>query len=248
MATICCDASCFSEIQAVVFDKDGTLAQSERYLRNLAQRRARLIDAQVPGVQAPLLLAFGIDGEQINPAGLMAVGSRLENEVAAAAYVAETGKDWVAAQHLVKTAFAEADQSNNLSNKAIQTPLMAGALNLLQQLTQAGVKLAILSSDRMTNVTEFIQQYDLDAFFQVAYGVDDHFPTKSDPALLAQLNGTLTVPWMQTVMIGDSEVDMQIAQQVGMAGCIGFTGGWTLPIPTLSANAVVQTLAQIQIK
>jgi len=54
MATIQCGDVTFTAIAAVIFDKDGTLADSQDYLRNLGQKRARLIDAQIPGVQEPL--------------------------------------------------------------------------------------------------------------------------------------------------------------------------------------------------
>jgi phosphoglycolate phosphatase len=66
----------FKNIQAIIFDKDGTLANVESYLKSLGQKRARLVDAQVPGVQEPLLMAFGVESTYLNPMGLMAVGSR----------------------------------------------------------------------------------------------------------------------------------------------------------------------------
>jgi phosphoglycolate phosphatase len=50
----------FKNIEAVIFDKDGTLEVSGDFLRNLAQKRSRLIDAQIPGVGEPLLMAFGV--------------------------------------------------------------------------------------------------------------------------------------------------------------------------------------------
>ncbi|MGL4621023.1 MAG: HAD family hydrolase, partial [Chroococcidiopsis sp.] len=43
MVTIQCKDKRFSNIQAIVFDKDGTLENSEEYLRNLGQKRSRLI-------------------------------------------------------------------------------------------------------------------------------------------------------------------------------------------------------------
>jgi phosphoglycolate phosphatase len=51
----------FSNIQAILFDKNGTLEDSEAYLRTLAQRGARMIDAQIPGIGEPLLMAFGVN-------------------------------------------------------------------------------------------------------------------------------------------------------------------------------------------
>ena len=89
MVAINCRDVIFQDIQGIIFDKDGTLENSQEFLRNLGQKLARLIDAKIPGIGEPLLMSFGIDGQSINPTGLMAVGSRRENEIAAAAYIAE---------------------------------------------------------------------------------------------------------------------------------------------------------------
>ena len=43
MISIDCLSHKFSDIQAIIFDKDGTLEDSGDYLRNLAQKRARLL-------------------------------------------------------------------------------------------------------------------------------------------------------------------------------------------------------------
>ncbi|HEY9633534.1 MAG TPA: HAD family hydrolase, partial [Coleofasciculaceae cyanobacterium] len=94
MVTIRCRDVTFSNIQAVIFDKDGTLEDSQVFLRELGQKRSRIIDAQIPGIGEPLLMAFGINGDTLDPTGLMAVGSRRESEIAAAAYIAETGRGW----------------------------------------------------------------------------------------------------------------------------------------------------------
>ena len=89
MVTIKCKHIAFSDIEAILFDKNGTLEDSEAYLRTLGQKAARMIDAQIPGIGEPLLMAFGINGDFLDPAGLISVASRRETEVAAAAYIAE---------------------------------------------------------------------------------------------------------------------------------------------------------------
>jgi phosphoglycolate phosphatase len=243
LVTIQASHHIFTNIQAVIFDKDGTLARSESFLRHLAQRRARLIDAQVPGVQEPLLMAFGIEGEQINPAGLMAVGTRLENEIAAAAYVAETGRSWVEAGKIVRSAFAEAEGT---TPKAEATPLIAGSLALVQKLATASVKLAILSSDSTANVQDFVNTFELSPYFQASCGVSELYLTKSDPALIHQLFVQLDVKPQQTLMIGDSELDIEVAHAAGMAGCIGFTGGWTVKTQ-IAADITIAQFEQISI-
>ena len=105
MATIKVLDKVFTNITGIIFDKDGTLADSHNYLRELAQKRSRLIDAQVPGVGEPLLMSFGMLDGVLDPAGLMAVGSHHENAIAAAAYIAETGRSWFDSLDIAKKAF-----------------------------------------------------------------------------------------------------------------------------------------------
>ncbi len=220
MVSIRCQGVTFQNIQAVLFDKDGTLANSEAFLRSLAQKRSRLIDAQFPGVQEPLLMAFGVEGDRLNPAGLMAIGTRQENEIAAAAYVTETGRDWIESLETVRSAFIEADQY--MKRKADHTPLLPGVLPLLQALTTAGLRLGILSSDSTNNVKDFVEKYQLEAYFQLQIGAGNL--SKPDPLLLQQACNALKVSPSQTLVIGDSQADIQLAR-AGAAGCIGVKGG-----------------------
>jgi phosphoglycolate phosphatase len=244
MVAIQVDNCRFEAIQAVVFDKDGTLARSETFLCSLAQRRAQLVHTQVPDVHPGLLQAFGIEAGQINPAGLMAVGTRLENEIAAAAYIAATGRSWVEASDLARSLFRSADP---ITAKAAQTPLIEGSLELIQQLAQAHVKLAILSSDSQSEVEAFVRQFELEPYLQVALGVDAQHSHKADPGLLQILFDQLAVPPNQTLMIGDSQLDVVVAEQAHMAGCIGFSGGWTLRSPQITAHVVIDRFEQIKL-
>ena len=208
----------FENIEAIVFDKDGTLADSEQFLRELAQKRARLLDAKIPGVGDPLLMAFGIEQDNLNPVGLMAVGSRDENEIAAAAYVAETGRGWLESRAIAQAAFKEADE--HFTPDAKTSPLFTGCLEALQTFSQAGLKLAILSADTQTAVEAFVQRHDLSAYFQVVRGVTADGLKKPDPRLFLQTCEELGVQPANTLMIGDAPGDIQMAKQAGAKGAI----------------------------
>jgi phosphoglycolate phosphatase len=244
LVTIHCKDVTFSNIQAVIFDKDGTLANSEHFLRNLAQRRSRLIDAQIPGVQEPLLMAFGVEGDRINPAGLMAVGSRRESEIAAAAYIAETGRDWIEALNIAHSAFIEADRS--MPRKADHTPFFEAGRELLQTLSAAGLKLGILSADITAGVKDFSDRYQLEPYFQLQMGSDEGY-SKPDPALLHEACRRLAVEPQATLMVGDSQADIQMSRAANVAGCIGVTWGWSSSFALEQADVLASQFSDIEI-
>lgn len=234
MPTLRCQDQVFENIQAILFDKDGTLANVEGYLKQLGQKRARLLDAQVPGVQEPLLMAFGLAPTGLNPMGLLAVGSRRENEIAAAAYLAETGLPWAEARQRAEVAFREADQA--LTPKATATPPLPDIEAWLQQWAIAGFKLGILSADTPDHIEEFVMAYSLPiTAFQ---GVEGHL-SKPDPRLYTALCQKLNVPPEQTVMVGDSTLDMQMAKAAQSAGGIGVTWGWSTPVAIAQATCLI---------
>ena len=245
MVAIQCGVVLFQTVQAVLFDKDGTLADSQDFLRNLGQKRARLIDARIPGVQDPLLMAFGLEGDRLNPAGLLAVGTRQDNEIAAAAYVAETGRDWLEARSIAGSAFTEADTV--FQRKADHTPLLADGLKLLQMLSRAGLKLGILSSDSTENVHDFVERYQLQPYVQVAIGVEAGQPSKPDPRVLQQACRALEVEPGFVLVIGDSAADIEVAQAAGTIGCIAVTWGGAHAAQLGRAAAVVSRVEQIQV-
>ncbi|MEO0947814.1 MAG: HAD family hydrolase [Cyanobacteria bacterium J06641_5] len=221
----------FEGIEAIFFDKDGTLADSGKRLRELSQKRARLLDAQFPGIGEPLLLAFGVQGSVLDPAGLMAVGSVYENEIAAAAYIAETGRGWLEARAATQAAFAEADRQFAQE----PDPLFPGSLEVLQRLAQTELKLGILSAATMTNVQEFVAQQNLGAYFQVSIGVEPGGLDKPDPKFFQFACQELGVDPGKTLMVGDAAGDIQMAQAAGAAGTIAISWGATAPPSSLAA-------------
>lgn len=243
MVTIQCKGVKFANIQAIVFDKDGTLEDSEAYLRNLGQKRSRLIDAQIPGIGEPLLMAFGINGNSLDPTGLLAVGSRRETEIAAAAYIAETGKGWLESLALARRAFEEADRYIGTA----PSPLFVGSLEVLKYLSEAGLKLGILSAASTERVRAFAVRHQLQDYVQLQMGVDSAELSKPNPALFLQACQTLGVEPGATLMVGDSAGDIEMARNAGAAGCIGICWGKLVAAYLQTADVAIASLDQIQI-
>lgn len=208
----------FPCIEAVLFDKDGTLADTSHFLSRLAQARVRAIQARIPEIDDRLLVSMGLQGDGFNPFGLMAVGTRDENCVAAAAYVAESGCSWAMALMLVQQAFAEADRQ--CGDKSAQTPPYNDTADCLERLAQAGLQLAILTGDTLSHTQAFLNRYGLAQWIQ-AIGAADTGPSKPDPVSVVQLCDHMGVSPDRVLLVGDSEIDMQVARLAGVIGAIG---------------------------
>lgn len=241
MVTIKCRNVTFYNVQAILFDKNGTLEDSETFLRSLAQKAARLIDAQVPGVGEPLLMAFGVNGNILDPAGIVSVASRRETEIAAAAYIAETGRGWFECLKIARQALDDAEKYVGLT----PSPLFVGSLEILKYLHEAGVKLGILSAATTDEVQQFVSHHQLSDYIQLQMGVDEG-PSKPDPVLFLQACQALGVEPSATLMVGDSVGDMQMARDAKAAGCIGIT--WVGNLDNVKgADVVINQLDEIQI-
>lgn len=243
MVTIGCRDLIFSNIEAVIFDKDGTLEDSQDFLRKLAIVRSRLLDAKIPGIGEPLLMAFGVNGDSLDPTGLMAVGSRRECEIAAAAYVAETGRGWIESLAIAKSAFIESDSDLSASTTS---PIFAGSVEVLKELWQAGLKVGILSAARTARVKSFVKEHQLEPYLQLQQGVDEGV-SKPDPALFLQACQNLKVAPASTLMVGDSAGDIEMAQRAGAAGCIGICWGTPSAAHLKGADVVISQLDEIRV-
>ncbi|MBF2067882.1 MAG: HAD family hydrolase [Calothrix sp. C42_A2020_038] len=218
MVSIRCREKIFYNIQAVLFDKNGTLEDSESHLLSLAKHCARIVDTQIPGTGEPLLMAFGVNNNILDPAGLIAVASRHDTEVAAAAYIAETGRSWYESMNIARSALSEADKYVG----QVPSPLFPGTLHVLERLSQAGLKIGILSAATTNEVYDFVRVHDLGKYIQLQMGVDFGVG-KPDPRLFLEACRKLEVDSSVTLMVGDSVGDMRMATNAGAAGCIGIT-------------------------
>ena len=242
--TIACQGLKFDNIAAIIFDKDGTLENSLPFWREVGIQRARIVDAQIPGVGEPLLMAFGIQDNILDPTGLMAVGSRQENEIAAAAYVAETGRSWHESMKIARDSFAEVSESKYLIKTPESAPLFPDAIAILKSLYSAGAKIGILSADSTTEVKNFVTNHQLQDFVQLSMGVDGEL-FKPNPALYIKACQALGVIPEQTLMVGDSIGDMNMAKMAGAAGTIGINRYQNSV--SLQGDIQISALCEIQI-
>jgi phosphoglycolate phosphatase len=241
-------------IEAVLFDKDGTLSISEPMLETLAEARVfhclRLARQHHPAwpAHAPsdgngngdqdavgeleqlLRRAYGLQqpgGVQpggVHPAGTTAVGSRHHNLISTATVLSQVGFGWPEALELSEAVFAATDGLHGAGSP--QRPAATEGLHdLVQQLVDAGVRCAVISNDEVAGITAFLQSHRLEHHFSGLWSAE-HTPCKPHPGAVQGLCLELGVSPGRCALIGDANSDLRMARAAGLPVVLGYTAAW----------------------
>ena len=220
-------------IDGVLFDKDGTLSNSEPHLLDLAEQRLSLArklwldsganPSQLDQLIPTLRLAFGLENGALHPGGTLAVASRQDNLISMATVFCLYGCSWPDGLALAHQCFDQADQST--MEPSCISPLLVGAGPLLSSLHSNGVRCAVISNDTRRGIDGFLSQHHLSALITERWSADDE-PRKPDPQAVEELCARLGIAPQRCALIGDAETDLQMAAAAGVPLLIGFTGGW----------------------
>jgi phosphoglycolate phosphatase len=228
-------------IEAVLFDKDGTLSISEPMLHALASARVfharQLLQQRHPELPASetdaladlLQRAYGLKEQAIHPAGATAVGSRAHNLLSTATALAQVGLGWPEALELSEAIFAATDGLHGQGSQ--QRPIATEGLHeLVEALNAAGVACAVISNDDRAGIAAFLASQELSSRFHACWSAD-HSPRKPDPAAVRALCSELGVPAERCALIGDANSDLRMAEQAGVPVVLGYGAGWSTPPP-----------------
>lgn len=106
---------------------------------------------------------------------------------------------------------------------AHEEPMFPGALEAMTALENDGWLLGLATGKSQRGVFRLIERYSLQRRFVTLQTADDN-PGKPHPAMLVRAMAEAGVDKAQTVMIGDTTFDMQMARNAGVSG-IGVAWG-----------------------
>ncbi len=215
------------EIDAILFDLDGTLIETDDDAVETLARRLAPIQRLLPGrdpKRAARHILMGLEG----PANsFLTVLDRLGLDDNLMAVADRVG------------------QLRGLSTPANFRPV-EGTRDLLQDLSYR-YHLGIVTTRSRLQAEAFLEQQGLTDLFQVVTGREDTFRIKPHPSPVCHAAEQLGVPVERCLMVGDTQVDMWAARAAG-ARAVGVLCGFGSEneLERAGANLVVKTTAQLR--
>jgi len=241
--------------KAVIFDKDGTLTLFEPMWLEIAKIRSREIvralqvdEERADSIYRRLLQTMGINPDtlQINPRGPLAIAPRFEDMIAVTTGLFLQGYNWDEAREIVKNAFDCADEM--VDRSALLQPV-EGMIEVLGALKEAGVKIAIATTDTREGINMLLNKLDLATHIDYIVTGDSATLHKPDPEMIILACKALGVEPAEAVMVGDASVDMIMGLKAGVGARVAVLTGLTSRerLEPLS-DAVLDSVADIRVQ
>ena len=224
-------------IKAIIFDKDGTLSNSEKYLLELAKTRIefsenkfkklKINNIKILLLRKLLVSIYGLKKNSLSANGSLAIASKEQNIISTATIFTLFGLSWFESLSMVQIIFEEVDIffSTQKDNKKKSSNLIIGALDLLTSLKSKGVSIALMTNDTKTGIEKFISRNKLEGIFDYLWSAENK-PSKPNPEAVIELCKKMNFNPSDCALISDADTDLRMAKEADIPIVIGFTGGW----------------------
>ena len=258
MAELLIKNSSVGFVKAIIFDKDGTLSNSEQYLLELAKTRVEFVTAKFKKlkinkfkiflIKKLLNSIYGLRNQSLSASACLAVASKEHNIISTATIFTLFGFDWFKSISISEELFDEVDifLSNNRANMQKSRTLIPGAFDLLVSLKAKGVCIALMTNDTQAGIEEFIFKNKLEGIFDYLWSAENK-PSKPKPEAVIELCKKMNLSPSECALISDADTDLRMAKQADLPIVVGFTGGWKNP-PTLTEEKfLIEKLNELKI-
>ncbi len=181
------------KICGIIFDLDGTLLDTLEDLADAAN--ATLARFGFPGHATADYRYFVGEGLMTLIERILPEGNRSQQEIAACmdTFLQLYGQSW-----------------------DLRSRPYAGTMEMLRQLHQAGLKLAVLSNKPHAFTRLCVHRFFAANTFDFVYGQREGVPKKPDPAGAREIAALMQLDPQQILYVGDSGTDMQTGNGAGM--------------------------------
>ena len=241
------------DIEAVIFDKDGTLIDVHHYWSSMIKMRATLIvkkwffDVNSDQIRSDLIDAMGVDliSGKIKQKGPVGIKPR-SFIVNVAAQVVRRNKKNISNDE-IEDIFLQVDQKTS-ANILPLLKLLPYVGQLLDDLNRCSVTIMLATTDITSRARLAMNALGIEHYFSEIIGGDAVKSTKPSPDLALTVIEKCRVDKCKTVVIGDHPVDIQM----GISAEVGYNIGVLTGLSDVSVFDkldcfVVDSLKSIQV-
>lgn len=206
--------------------------------RDITHHLSALTHHKVPASTFQEIIGIDEQTHTIDPDGLFAAGSFLDQQQACAAHAPELGA------HYATPAYQEAIMAI-VDKNAARPPVPLGDISAsLQALTDDGYQLAVLTNDSEKSARRSLEKMGITDFFKQIVGYDSGYGGKPDPAGFLAICEACNSRADATIMVGDTGADRQVAKAAQAKRFIGISARF--PEPTAALDGVDFLLPSIE--
>ncbi len=215
----------------IMFDKDGTLIDIHHYWGSMIKLRAERIikryfsnHSMAIEIRNRIVNAMGVDLNSGNlkpegPVGVMPRSYIIQ-------IVMQVSKSWGLAlvEDQVEEIFLEIDQETSTNMQPL-LKLLPGVERLLQDLNKHKIPIALVSTDITSRAVAAMRALGVESYFDVILGGDAVIKTKPSPDLALRAISYCSANALNSLVIGDHRVDIEMGRAAGCRINIGVLNG-----------------------
>ncbi len=205
------------DVDAVIFDKDGTLIDLLASWSPAGQAWIEVASGGDAELAEELARVIGVDNGEVVADGLLAAGTMGQLQAATSAILEHHGTDDVADRITRARELAARITNEHL------TPIGSVA-GTLQRLVAAGLKIGVVTSDDRGATLDALDRLGIRDLVGVIVAGDDGVAPKPSPEPLRLGASALGVSIERTLYVGDSNVDREAALSAPTAGFVLIAG------------------------
>lgn len=220
----------------IVFDKDGTLMQLGSPMVKLADDLINefSVRTNIHVPKSEIKDAFGIVDDHVDKL----IGAKTTKTIVSSLEKLPNG-DAMASWLLKKIEHTTSD------NEAEDIEIIEGVQDTLKSLHDKGYLLAIVSADDTASMDLFIDKYNIRAYFDKIITSDSTDYHKPQKELLQLIMDDLNVVKEDTMMVGDTEMDVELGQNGEVGKIVGVLSGSGDQQDLRNAHVVLGSVAEM---
>ncbi|UTH11426.1 HAD family hydrolase [Macrococcoides canis] len=220
----------------IVFDKDGTLMKLGHPLVKLADDLINefSVRTNIHVPKSEIKDAFGIVDDHVDKL----IGAKTTKTIVSSLEKLPNG-DAMASWLLKKIEHVTSD------NEAEDIEIIEGVQDTLKSLHDKGYLLAIVSADDTASMDLFIDKYNIRAYFDKIITSDSTDYHKPQKELLQLIMDDLNVTKEETMMVGDTEMDVELGQNGEVSKIVGVLSGSGDAQDLRNADIVLNSVAEM---